>query len=229
MIDSIINSGESHDLLFDRSDGHYIVIKVLPEILYSGDQSVFEMKYVMPFLIKNSDNKRHFTKEKQGDYYIHDAIIRIMDEWQVKDYGFELSMRSDILKVFLWVLRYWHKHGLVALGQFDYSDEIRHIIQHALEYIAKNYAILTEAEVADHCNLSYSYFSRMFKKVMHQSFSEYLIHYRITKAEQLLSSTDQSISEISEKVGFSAPSYFIYQFKAKKNISPKQYKMKYAR
>ncbi len=225
----IINSGESHDLLFDRSSGHYIVIKVLPEILYSSDQSVFEMKYTMPFLIQNSVNKRHFTKEELGDNSVQEAVTRIMEEWREKDYGFELSIRSDILKVFLWVLRYWHKHDLEAVAQFDYSDEILYIIQRSLEYISKNYATLTESEVAEHCNLSYSYFSRIFKKVMHQSFSEYLKHYRITKAEQLLSSTDKSVGEISEAVGFSTPSYFIHQFKAKKNISPKQYKMKYLR
>ena len=225
----IINSGENHDLIFPRSNAHYIVIKVLPEILYSSEQSVFEMKYTMPFLIENSNNKRHFTKEELGNNYIHDTITRIMHEWQIKDYGYELSMRSDILKVFLWVLRYWRDNDLNAVDQFDYSDEILQIIQSSLEYISHNYAVLTEQEVAEHCNLSYSYFSRTFKKVMHQSFSEYLNHYRITKAEQLLCSTNKSITEISELVGFATPSYFIQQFKAKKNISPKQYRINFTR
>ncbi len=223
----IINSGESHDIMFERSDTNYIVIKVLPEILYSSEQPVFEMKYTIPFLIENLENKRHFTREELENDYIGDTIKHIMEEWQTRDYGFELAMRADILKVFLWVLRYWHKNNLEAVSQFDYSDETLHIIQQSLEYIAKNYATLTEAEVAEHCNLSYSYFSRMFKKVMNKSFSEYLSDYRITKAEQLLSSTDKSVSEIAEAVGFSTPSYFIHQFKAKKNISPKQYRMKY--
>ena len=225
----IINSGENHTLIFPRSDAHYIVIKVLPEILYSSDQSVFEMKYTIPFLIKNSKNKRHFTKEELGDNYIHDTVTRIIQEWQMQDYGYELSMRSDVLKVFLWVLRYWRGHNLDAVDQFDYSDEILRIIQSSLEYISHNYAAITEQEVAEHCNLSYSYFSRTFKKVMHQSFSEYLTHYRITKAEQLLFSTNKTITEISELVGFSTPSYFIQQFKAKKNISPKQYRINFTR
>ena len=225
----IINSGENHTLIFPRSDAHYIVIKVLPEILYSSDQSVFEMKYTIPFLIKNSKNKRHFTKEELGDNYIHDTVTRIIQEWQMQDYGYELSMRSDVLKIFLWVLRYWRGHNLDAVDQFDYSDEILRIIQSSLEYISHNYAAITEQEVAEHCNLSYSYFSRTFKKVMHQSFSEYLNHYRITKAEQLLISTNKTITEISELVGFSTPSYFIQQFKAKKNISPKQYRINFTR
>jgi len=225
----IINSGENHDIIFERSNASYIVIKVLPEILYSSEQPVFEMKYTIPFLIENSKNKRYFTKEELGNDYIHDIIIHIMNEWNNKEYGYELSIRADILKVFLWVLRYWHKHELNALSQFDYSDESLRIIQQALEYISKNYATLTETEVANYCNLSYSYFSRMFKKIMHQSFSEYLTQYRITKAEQLLSATDKSISEIAGTVGFSTPSYFIQQFKNKKGISPKQFRLRFVR
>ena len=65
------------------------------------------------------------------------VVINIMNEWSKKEYGYELSIRADILKVFLWVLRYWHKHELNALSQFDYSDESLRIIQQALEYISK--------------------------------------------------------------------------------------------
>ena len=64
---------------------------------------------------------------------------------------------------------------------------------------------------------------------MKQSFTEYLNSYRLAKAEQLLSATDKSIVEISEELGFSTPSYFIQQFKSKKGVSPKQYRLKFTR
>jgi len=225
----VVNSGESHQMLYQKGEGHYIVIKVLPEILYSSEQSVFEIKYTIPFLVGDVNNKRHFTAEEQGDSYIKDTVERIMAEWDNKDYGFELSIRADILKLFLWMLRYWYKHDMDAVSLFDYSDEILRIIQRALEYTAANYPDITVKDAAAHCNLSYSYFSRMFKRVMHQSFTDYLTRYRITKAEQLLISTDKAVSVIAEEVGFSTPSYFIQQFKAHKNISPKQYRMNYTR
>ena len=91
------------------------------------------------------------------------------------------------------------------------------------------YSDITALDVAKHCNLSYSYFSRTFKKIMKQSFTEYLNSYRISKAEYLLSATDKSIVEIADELGFSTPSYFIQQFKAKKNISPKKYRTNFTR
>lgn len=225
---AIVNSGESHELT-NYKDGSYIVIKVLPEILYSSDQSVFEMKYMMPFVIENSKNKRFFSAEEIGNRYIHDIMTEIMNEWITADYGYELAIRANILKIFLWVLRYWRDRNLDSMDMFDYSDETLRIVQSAIEFVSTNYATINEKDVAEHCNLSYSYFSRIFKKVMNQSFSEYLNSYRITKAEQLLSSTDKPISEISDMMGFSTPSYFISLFKSKKDISPKQYRLNFTR
>lgn len=222
----IVNSGEAHALSFEK-DSSYIVIKVMPELIYTSEQTVFEMKYILPFIIQNTKNKRYFTSEELQDGYVRHAVTNVYREWETKGYCYEMAMRADILKIFLWVLRYWREHDLDAVDRFDYPDDLLKVIQSALEYIEKNYAYITEEEVAKHCNLSYSYFSRTFKKVMNQSFSEYIKDYRITKAEQMLLSTDYSISEISALTGFSTPSYFIQQFKSKKEVSPKQYRLKY--
>ena len=221
----IINSGENHCLRFENVGSTYIVIKVLPELIYSSEQTVFEMKYLMPFLIESSRNKRFFTACEIGSREVHEIITRIMREWSNEEYGYEMSIRSDILKLFLWVLRYWKNNGLSPVMTFDYPDELLSVIQLATEYVSQNYAYATAEQAARECNLSYSYFSRTFKSVMNQSFTKYLNDYRITKAEQLILSTDKSISEIAEEVGFSTPSYFIQQFRAKKGISPKQFRL----
>lgn len=225
----IVNSGENHALTFERGDAHYIVIKVLPEILYSSDKSLFELKYMMPFIIQNSNNKRFFSAEEIGGKYIKDIMSDIMNEWYAENYGYEIAIRSNVLKIFLWILRFWQCNNLDSLDKFDYSDENLKIIQSAIDYISQNYSNTTALEVAEHCNLSYSYFSRTFKKIMKQSFTEYLNAFRISKAEYLLSATDKTIVEIADELGFSTPSYFIQQFKAKKNISPKKYRTNFTR
>ena len=78
--------------------------------------------------------------------------------------------------------------------------------------------------VSDMCNISYSYFSRIFKQITKHSFSEYLNYVRISEAEKLLLSTDLSMTEIAIQTDFSTPSYFIQQFKLHKFISPKQFR-----
>ena len=221
---AIINAKEDHEVYFDRSDAHYVVIKLLPEVLYTGEQTVFEMKYLLPFIIVDSKHERVINVDGD-DNFIHDTVTNIMYEWNRREYGFELAIRADILRIFLWVLRHWQKNNIDALDRFDYSDDMIKTVQSVTEYVSENYSTATAKAAAEYCNLSYSYFSRSFKRVMNQSFTEYLNYVRITKAEQLLSTTDKSISEIADEVGFSTASYFIEQFKKYKQKSPKQYRL----
>ncbi|MGN0556545.1 MAG: AraC family transcriptional regulator [Acutalibacteraceae bacterium] len=220
----IINSKENHDLLHQRQDNHYVVIKVLPEILYSTYQSVFESKYVLPFIVMNFNAKRLFTREEIGDSCVRALVSEIMDEWYTKYYGYELLIRSNILKLFLWVLRYWNNHGLIKTDMLNCSDDALRAVQTAIEHIENHYSTATESETAKLCNLSQSYFSRVFNKVMNQSFSSYLNTIRINKAEELLSTSDDTVEEIALSLGYSTSSYFIRQFKEKKGVSPKQFR-----
>ena len=54
----------------------------------------------------------------------------------------------------------------------------------------------------------------------------YLIARRIDESKTLLQSTDYSISQISEIIGFSSPSYFSQAFKKSINLSPNDYRKK---
>lgn len=221
----IINAKESHSLHFKSSNAYYAVIKVLPEILYNGVQSMSEMKYLLPFITVNSKHERVIKTNTFADDFIHKKITNIMSEWNGKDYGYELSIRADILQIFLCVLRYWQNNNIEAVNKFEYSDDMIRLIQSVTEYTYQNCASVTAKSAAEYCNLSYSYFSRSFKQIMNQSFTEYLNYIRISKAERLLSTTQKSISDISDEVGFSTTSYFIELFKKHKQKTPKQYRM----
>lgn len=225
----IVNSGEVHNIDLSRKGAdknpHYFVIKVMPEIIYSRDNPLFELRYVMPFIINRSPEIRYFSAEMLKGSIIDNTISEMNKEWQNKEYGYEIAIRSSILKIFLWILRYWQQNNPSIIDNFKFPDETLKAIQASIEYVSENYIEITEQEVAEHCNLSYSYFSRTFKKVMNQSFTEYLNSFRLTKAEQMLITTDKSIAEISDSLGFSTPSYFIQQFKKRKSISPKQFRI----
>lgn len=79
---------------------------------------------------------------------------------------------------------------------------------------------------ADYCNLSISRFSHIFKEALNLSPLEYINKIKISRAINLLTSTDLNISEIAEKSGFSNQNYFSRFFKAYTGISPKKYRDK---
>ncbi|MEH7529090.1 helix-turn-helix domain-containing protein, partial [Priestia megaterium] len=57
-----------------------------------------------------------------------------------------------------------------------------------------------------------------------QTFQQYLTNVRINKAKHLLSTTSQSIQQISFSIGFSDPNYFSRVFKNQTGVSPSIWK-----
>lgn len=94
----------------------------------------------------------------------------------------------------------------------------------AVSYIEENHHLdLSLDQVAEKCGLSPPYFSKLFKRVMHVSFIEYVTSYRIERAKTWLLSTDLSVTEIAEKVGYQ-PKNFIRVFKKQTGLTPGQFR-----
>ena len=69
-----------------------------------------------------------------------------------------------------------------------------------------------------------SHFCRKFKAATGVSTMEYLGAYRLDIAAKLLKGSDMQISEIAEKCGFSDSNYFSRSFRARYDLSPREYR-----
>lgn len=225
----LINSNEIHNIISLHSGlNKYLVIKFKPDMLYTTSQSFFEIKYVMPFTLKESTHQKIFKKEDIADTIIPQIIRGIYQEYMEKNYGYELAIRANILNLFLFILRRWKAKNIDLNIHQDINKDIIARLNSALDYINSNYQEdITALDMANRCHLSFSYFSKIFKKIMKKNFKDYLNYVRISKAEKLLCSSSLNITEVAIMVGFSTSSYFIHQFKEYKGISPKQFRKKY--
>ncbi len=215
----IVNPNEPHTLTFN-STSHHFCIRFSPHILYSDEKSFYEFKYIAPFLLENA-HQYVFKREDIATVDIQELFLEIMEEWEKKETAYELVIRSNILKLFSGIFRYWSKNKML-----HYEREMSDTMKKALSYVSENFATLTQNEVAEHCNISYQYLSRMFKNTMGKGFNEYITFLRLREAEKLLLSSDKDITEIALECGFSAASYFIERFKKARGITPKQFRDK---
>jgi AraC-like DNA-binding protein len=225
----LINSNEIHNIIaLSEGSNKYIVLKFEPEMLYTTSQSLFEMKYVMPFILNESTHQKIFEKEEIEKTVIPDIIHGMYQEYREKNYGYELAIRANIFNLFCFILRRWNEQNVDLNINQDINRDMVARLQIVFDYIENNYQNeITSQSMANLCSLSNSYFSRLFKKIMKRNFREYLNYVRISKAEKFLTTSDYNITEIAMMVGFSTTSYFIEQFKHYKEISPKQFQLKY--
>lgn len=83
---------------------------------------------------------------------------------------------------------------------------------------------ITIEDLAEYVSLSPSYLSRLFKKELGVSVSEYIIKKKIEKAQNLLRYSDNSIIDIANYLSFSSQSHFIQVFKNTVGLTPKKYR-----
>lgn len=93
-----------------------------------------------------------------------------------------------------------------------------------LGYLQEHYPDFSLEEMAAHFHLSTFYVSRSFQKYMGKSIRETLKEIRVSAAEILLRSTEYSVNEIAELVGYQDVSYFIGVFRREKGLTPLQYR-----
>ena len=72
-----------------------------------------------------------------------------------------------------------------------------------------------------------SYICRTFKKYMGCTMTEYLRECRIDYAMSLLLTTDKTVAQICEEVGFDSIPYFTNSFKKKYSLAPKHFKLQF--
>jgi len=99
------------------------------------------------------------------------------------------------------------------------------ILRPAFDYIQKNFKQNVKLnEMASLCNVSISYFSRLFKKATGKHFASYINEKRITEARKLLESTDLSITNIAIDLGFEDSGYFSKVFRKVVGITPSEFR-----
>lgn len=69
-----------------------------------------------------------------------------------------------------------------------------------------------------------SYFSRLFKKEMGETFIEYVIRMKMHRAKELLDQTGSPVGKICETLGYDNQSYFIKLFKSCTGVTPVEYR-----
>ncbi len=116
-------------------------------------------------------------------------------------------------------------HGRVVLDYFEESlgssdmDRLQQVVE------SNKYRNISTEEMAFLCHMSTSTFKRKFQKIYHTSPGKWLSEVRLDRSAYLLSVRHMSPSEIYRQAGFSTLSSYIYAFKQKFGITPKQYQM----
>lgn len=100
------------------------------------------------------------------------------------------------------------------------------VIETATAYIDEHYAdnALSLCRVADHCQVSPAYLSRLFKRKTGSGYVEYVTNLRLEEARRLLTESNLPLAEIAGKVGYVNASSLRRKFTAQMDVTMTEYR-----
>ena len=223
----ILNSGVMHSLEAPVT-GERVILQFSDYLLYSLKEMETLLTMLPPVLYLSEDNdpQRLYSFVKKN----MDAIVV---EYGEKKTFFEAVIYARLIEIFVYLGRgaTWSERNVKSTEVENNpakKKEYMEAIMSACNYINQHFQEpLTLEEVAAISGFSRYHFTRIFKQCMHMTFYEYLNQKRVAKAEELLITTDQSVTEIAMNSGFSSISSFNRTFKSLKGCSPTVYRNKW--
>lgn len=160
-----------------------------------------------------------FYSNKQEQLY---ACVRNMMEHNTSGVANDLR-RNGELAVFLSLIA-----SEVQIRESDESDKANTYVKKAVNFIRSNYCNpIKVTDVADFVCVNRSYLYTLFENSLGMPPQKFLSAYRITKAVELLQTTDIPIESIALSCGYNDSLVFTKAFKQAKGISPSRYRKEF--
>ncbi|MGO4498336.1 response regulator [Paenibacillus sp. 2RAB27] len=156
-------------------------------------------------------------------------FMRVISQVEIAaqlDTGF-WSEIDDIRTAVEWIRRY----RILIYSQVSKSTDLTKTMicmLKAVVFIHQHTAETLHAEdVAEHVNMSRSYFCQCFKKSTGSTFNDYLRQERIRAAERLLCETNRPVTWIANAVGYGDSKYFSQIFYEQTRLLPSEFRAQF--
>lgn len=148
----------------------------------------------------------------------YDMILQTIGWMANQKRDFHTFERSEGLRLYLksCMLQMIEARESVIRG----SDVVEISKKYVQDHLLKG---INMAFIANYCNMSYNYFSKIFKESTGVSFQDYVTARRMEYAKRALTGINVKIHEVAEQLGYSNPKNFTRVFKNHFGVSPKEF------
>jgi AraC-like DNA-binding protein len=215
-----------------RPDGkkdRVVILIFKADLVQTASTGGDDVEYLMPFFAQSADFPHVIPAETKVPGRIFELIKEMNSELPATTSRARLTVKT-CLKMILVLLVNHYADYLGTQKEFNHKQHAIHRLRPLFAWIDRKYSdAITVQDAARLCAMSTSYFMRFFKQVTGQPFLSYLNNFRVAKAQVLLATTNKSISEISQEIGFCDQSYFGMVFRKFVHTTPMNYRRRFNR
>ncbi|MCJ7843197.1 response regulator [Lederbergia sp. NSJ-179] len=234
LLDKYKRFGESSIIINDQENQKDIsmfwtTVRVIERQIQQGELASINLQ--IKILIKQIKERR--ISQRQLFRFLSDMYYALIYKLQqttnsiIQMNGIEETFAKLDCFVTFEELEDWMGELITRIAEAFSSGGIapKHLIPKVRDWIEKSFADnITFQQFADEHHVSVSYLSREFKQQTKMTFSEYLMNYRIRKAQELFENGVERTVDVGSLVGYHDPKHFRMVFKRITGMTPREYK-----
>lgn len=240
------NSVDGHVLDLTKGDFCIIPPRVVHSIAVNSDS------VILNFAILANTFKTTFSSLCRSNDFLSEYINSIIYSKKYQKYllfktGEDPILTDTILEIMLeQINRLPHRkqiiNGLfIALcgyllqrheNDISYPDEYykdNNFVNLMTNFIVQNYNTVTLETLSKQFHMNSQYLSRFFTKETGKNFKTFITELRMEKAVRMLEETNLKVHDISSRIGYSNPNYFMRLFKKIYHCTPSEYRQSKAK
>ena len=215
----ILNSGVPYNVMFERNKVRYYVIKFdcdqehsyITEGTSGARPCDFEAEKILYHMDFEDAPQFNEWRILSNMSYVKKQVQQIYTEAKKKHIGWRTRANSLLGEILVEALR----------AEIRDSDMSR--LRDVLDYINASYnSPMSNAEIAAKFGYHPNYLSNLFQRVTGKSLHRYLRSLRLSRAEELICTTEIPIVRIAEMCGFTDIPNFSVAFKKEMGMTPSQ-------
>ena len=204
---------------------YYDVLKFDLNFLYSNNRFKTQFSKMLIHAFEEQAENIFFSAQMLQGCPVSSLMAECIREMEQQEYGYDVAISSMISTLLTFFMRSWLKRGIKPYEKEQNPVSGSQTFDEITQYIENHYnEALQVQELAAHCNMSYSYFAKLFRNTYNQSCKEYIEFIRIHKVLDLLRFTNLDLTFISQETGFADCSHLIRTFKKYTGTTPKQWR-----
>jgi len=186
-----------------------------------------EEQYLAPFFCQDAEFPNVVSHSTGVPDKALDLMVKIHGELPPRNDMARLAVKTYLRMLLLLLLQHYNYHLGVHVALERRQQHVQRLSP-LFQFIDQNYGqVIHTSTAARLCAMSKVQFMRFFRKITGQSFPNYLKRFRVAKAQSLLSSSDESIAEISALLGFCSQSHFGRTFSSLVGLTPLGYRRRF--
>ena len=171
---------------------------------------------------KNLQQYLHFRPQPEGMEKMEQALYQLLSELKQHDVASPLICQGLLLRIF---------RILGTNYEFSLSKQLRKqmnwiLFEEITDYMENHLTQISITGLSEEFHFQEDYFNRLIKTQTGLTYTEYLQLLRLRRAETMLLTTDATIDQITEAVGYHNKGYFYKIFTERHQLTPAQFRKK---